>query len=116
MMRKQLIEQAAFDVATQVRVVEDNIEAALMEIAELQARMLKARAVARVGVATGHDALEHVAQALGTLVATRGAMADAHAALKASKDQVPGLRETSFGDAGECPPRKAALTELKIVA
>ena len=37
-MRKQMIEDAAYEVATQVRAVEDSIEAALIEIAELQTR------------------------------------------------------------------------------
>ena len=37
-MRKQQIENAAYNVATQVRTVEDTIDAALAEIAELQAR------------------------------------------------------------------------------
>ncbi len=46
-MRKQLIESAAFEVATQVRAVEDAIEAALAEIAELQGRMIRARATVR---------------------------------------------------------------------
>ena len=36
-MRKQMIENAAYEVATQVRAVEDSIDAALGEIAELQA-------------------------------------------------------------------------------
>ena len=35
-MRKQMIENAAFEVATQVRAVEESIEAALAELAELQ--------------------------------------------------------------------------------
>ena len=44
-MRKQMIENAAYDVATQVRAVEDCIESALAEIAELQGKMIRARAV-----------------------------------------------------------------------
>ncbi len=39
-MRKQIMEDAAYEVATQVRAVEDSIEAALIEIAELQAHAL----------------------------------------------------------------------------
>lgn len=35
-MRKQIVESAAYEVATQVRAVEDIIESALGEIAELQ--------------------------------------------------------------------------------
>jgi len=46
-MRKHQIENAAFEVATQVRAVEDSIEAALAELAELQARMVHARGVTR---------------------------------------------------------------------
>ncbi len=37
-MRKQMMENAAFEVATQVRAVEESIEAALTELAELQSR------------------------------------------------------------------------------
>jgi len=43
-MRKQMIEDAAFDVATQVRAVEDSIETALVELAELQTKMVQAAA------------------------------------------------------------------------
>ena len=49
-MRKQVIEHAAHEVATQIRTVEDCIEDALVEIADLQFKMLRARAAA--GIAT----------------------------------------------------------------
>jgi hypothetical protein len=52
-MRKQMIQQSAHEVATQVRAVEDSIEAALIELAELQGRMIRARAVAGIGIGTG---------------------------------------------------------------
>ena len=42
-MRKQMIENAAYEVATQVRAVEDSIDAALTEIAELQSRVMHVR-------------------------------------------------------------------------
>ena len=114
-MRKQMIENAAFEVAEQVRTVEDVIDAALSEIAELQGRMMRARSVSGVGVRrTGHDALQHVAGAFTALVEARGGMGDCHAALLTAKDAVPGLRTTSFGDA-ECPPSKASA-DLRIVA
>lgn len=106
-MRRQILEQTAMDVATQIRVVEDSIEAALIELAELQTRMIQARSVAGVGIATGHDALEQVALSLNGLVSARGGMANCHAALVAAKQQVPGLRTTSFGDGQECPPPSA---------
>lgn len=44
-MRKQQIENAAFEVASQIRTVEDSIDAALAEIAELQGKMVHARGV-----------------------------------------------------------------------
>ena len=108
-MRKHMIQQSAHEVATQVRAVEDSIEAALIELAELQSRMIRARAVAGVGIGTGHEALEQVASALQGLVAARGGMASAHASLRQAKDQVPGLRAVGFGDGGECPPPSGFL-------
>lgn len=108
-MRKQMIEQSAHEVATQVRAVEDSIEAALVELAELQTRMIRARALAGVGIATGHQALEQVASALQGLVTARGGMANAHAALVDARSQVPGLRSVAFGDGMECPKNLAHL-------
>lgn len=103
-MRKFQIQQSAHEVATQVRAVEDSIEAALIELAELQSRMIRARATAGVGIGTGHEALAQVASALQGLVAARGDMAGAHAALREAKNHVPGLRTVAFGDGGDCPP------------
>lgn len=115
-MRKQIITTAAFDVAEQVRTVEDVIDTALSEIAELQSRMMHARSVSGVGVRTGHDALEHLTVACSALVTARGGMGNCHAALLDAKGAVPGLRTTSFGDA-ECPPaQKTALAGLRVVA
>ena len=51
-MRKQMIENAAYEVATQVRAVEESIDAALAEIAELQARMIARNASPRAGFVT----------------------------------------------------------------
>jgi len=111
-MRKQSILNAANDVADQVRTVEEVIDAALIEIAELQGRIMRAKSVAGIGVRTGHDALEHLVAAYTALVAARGGMGNCHAALLEAKDSIPGLRTTSFGDA-ECPPSKTA--QLRIV-
>jgi len=108
-MRKQLIEQSAHAVATQIRAVEDSIEAALMELAELQTRLIRARSAAGVGVTTGHEAFEEIAGALQGLVSARGRMGQAHAALVVAKGKVPGLRTVAFGDGMECPPEVAQL-------
>lgn len=114
-MRKQMIEQAAFEVATQVRAVEDTIDTALAEIAELQARMVRIRTTAGIGVATGHGAFEQLAAALQGLVAARGGVANCHAELKEAKSFVPGLRTVSFGEGSECPPQEGHAG-LRIVA
>ena len=114
-MRKQIIENAAFEVATQVRTVEDTIDNAMAEIAELQARMIRARAATGIGIGTGHAAFEQLATALHGLVAARGGIANCHAELKDAKEFVPGLRTVSFGDGDECPP-PSARTQLRVVA
>ena len=114
-MRKQMIESAAFDVANQVRAVEDAIESALAEIADLQGRMIRARATMGVATATGHEAFEQLAIAVQSLVKARGGMAQCHVTLKETTQLVPGLRTVGFGDMQECPPQ-AAKADLRIVA
>ena len=114
-MRKKLIENAAFEVATQVRAVEETIEQALEEIAELQARMIRARATVGIATGTGHQALEQLAQATLGLVSARGGMANCHSILKDTTQQVPGLRTIGFGEADECPPPSGVMP-LRIVA
>ncbi len=114
-MRKQIVESAAYEVATQVRTVEDVIENALEEIAELQGRMIRARAAAGIATATGHGAFEHLASALQGLIVARGGMANCHGALVEAKQFVPGLRTVSFGEGYECPPASGSV-DLRIVA
>jgi len=114
-MRKQMIEDAAYEVATQVRVVEDTIDATLSEIAALQPRMLRVNSVARVGPAPIHAALTDVSVALNSLIAARGAIVSCHGQLVVAKGKVPGLRTVGFGDEGQCPPPSAQV-ELRVVA
>jgi len=114
-MRKQMIENAAYEVATQVRAVEDCIETALAEIAELQGKMIHARTVSGVGIAVGHPAFEQLMTAMLGLVSAQGGIANCHAALVDARSKVPGLRTVGFGDGSECPP-KIAKSDLRIVA
>ena len=113
-MRKQLIENAAYEVATQVRTVEDSIDATLSEFAELQARMMHVNSVARVGPAPIHAALAQVSTAIASLVAARGSIVACHGELVVAKGKVPGLRTVAFGDE-ECPPQQGRA-DLRIVA
>ncbi len=113
-MRKQVIENAAHEVAAQIRMVEDCIEEALIEIADLQSKMLRARAATGVGIATGHAAFEQLATTVQALVSARGGMANCHGELVDAKQFVPGLRTVSFGEGEDCP--KVARTDLRVVA
>ncbi len=114
-MRKQMIENAAYEVATQVRAVEDSIDSALTEIAELQAKMVHARGVTGVGYVTSHAPFEQLAAAISGLVGARGGIANCHAALVETQASIPGLRTVSWGDGEECPESTGAA-DLRIVA
>jgi hypothetical protein len=114
-MRKQMIENAAYEVATQIRAVEESIEAALGELADLQAKMVHARPITRVGYTTAQAAFEQLADATRGLIAARGNIGNCHVALAEAKQTIPGLRTVAWGDGDECPP-KEARTDLRIVA
>lgn len=113
-MRKQMIETAAFELATQVRAVEESIEAALAELAELQARMIHARAVTGAGFVNSHAPFEQLAAATSGVVAARGNIGQCHAALVETRKTIPGLRTVAIGD-DDCPPAQASA-KLRIVA
>jgi hypothetical protein len=113
-MRKQMIENAAFEVATQIRTVEDGIDTLIIEAAELQARIMRANSIAHAGVGAANPPLEQLAAAISGLVQTRGAIVACHSALVDAKGKVPGLRTVSWGDADDCP--EMARADLRIVA
>ena len=113
-MRKIQIENAAYAIATQVRAVEDTIDAALAEIAELQGRMVRARSAMGVGPSIGQEAFLKLGQTIQSLIGARGDMASCHASLADATQFVPGLRTVSFGDTTDCP--KTASAELRVVA
>jgi hypothetical protein len=114
-MRKQMIENAAYEVATQVRAVEDTIDCALAEIAELQSRIIRAVGVTGIAHLRIQKALNELSATTGSLVAARGNIGGCHAALAEAKQFVPGLRTVSWGDDGDCPPA-SATADLRIVA
>lgn len=113
-MRKQIIENAAYELANQVRAVEESIESALTELAELQARMVHARSVTNAGFAASHAAFEQLGATTAGLIAARGGIASCHAALAATRKNIPGLRTVAIGD-DDCPPA-AARADLRVVA
>jgi hypothetical protein len=113
-MRKHQIENAAYEVATQVRTVEESIESALVELAELQTKMVHARSVTNAGFVASHAAFEQLAATINGLIAARGGIANCHAALAETRKTIPGLRTVGFGD-NECPPAKGHV-DLRVVA
>jgi len=114
-MRKQMIENAAYEVATQVRAVEDSIESALIELAELQSKMVRARGVTGAAFITSHPAFEQLAATTVGLISARGGIANCHAALAETRKTIPGLRTVGFGDMGDCPPPSGQV-DLRVVA
>ena len=114
-MRKENVQNAAFEVATQVRALEDSIDNALVELAELQTRMIHARGVTGAGFANSHAAFEPLAAIVSGLIAARGGTAHCHEALAETRKTIPGLRTVAWGDEGECPDPKGSI-KLKIVA
>ena len=115
-MRKQMMENAAYEVATQIRSVEESIEAALVELAELQTRMVHARSVTNAGFNSSHAAFEQLAATTRDLIAARGSIGGCHAALVETRKTIPGLRTVAWGDSEDCPPATAPSGTLRVVA
>jgi Tfp pilus assembly protein FimV len=117
-MRKQMIENAAYELAAQVRTAEESIEAAIAELAELQMRMVRARSVTGAAFVASHAPFEHVAAATTGLVAARGGIANCHSVLATMRETIPGLRTVAWGDTEDCPPAASAVQvpDLRVVA
>ena len=113
-MRKQMIENAAFEVATQVREVEDIIDSALGEIAELQSRLVRAVGVTGIAHVRIQNAFDRLSATTTQLVGARGHIGSCHVALSEAKEFIPGLRTVAWGDGDDCP--RIAKTDLRIVA
>jgi hypothetical protein len=114
-MRKENVHNAAYEVATQVRALEDSIDAALVELAELQTRMIHARGVTGAGFANSHPAFEPLAAIATGLIAARGSTANCHEALAETRKTIPGLRTVAWGDTYDCPDPKGSV-DLRVVA
>jgi hypothetical protein len=77
--------------------------------------MMRMTAVAHVGPAPIHPALQELSAALATLIAARASIVSCHSELAAARSKVPGLRTVSWGDDGDCPPT-TGTADLRIVA
>jgi hypothetical protein len=113
-MRKQMIENAAYELATQIREVEDIIDTALAEMAELQSRLVRAVGATGIAHVRIQAAFNQLSATTSSLVTARGDIGSCHVALAEAKQFVPGLRTIAWGDGDECP--KTATTPLRVVA
>jgi hypothetical protein len=102
----RLRQAVAQQVADRLFALENSIDAALAQAAELTAALPKARSEARLSAMVGQAALDRTAASLAALVEARRCIVDAHAQLDAVRGEI-GLREVNVGDAG---PKPSILT------
>jgi hypothetical protein len=112
-MRKQAIWDAVHEVGIHTRAVEDLIESTLVELAELQSKIVQVSNVAGVPYSTLQDSFEGVSATINDLVKVRGTMAHCHGVFLEAKEKIPGVR--SWGDGDPCC-RPMAKTDLRVVA
>jgi hypothetical protein len=114
-MRKQTIWNAVHEVGIHTRAAESLIESTLVELAELQSKLVQVSSVAGVSYSTLQQSFEGVSATINDLVKVRSSMAQCHEVLVETKEKIPGVRTTSWGDGDPCCP-KIGNTDLKIVA
>jgi len=114
-MRKQAIWDAVHEVGIHTRAVEDLIESTIVELAELQSKIVQVSNVAGVPYSTLQDSFEGVSATINDLVKVRGTMANCHGVFLEAKEKIPGVRTTSWGDGDPCCG-KVAHTDLRVVA
>lgn len=114
-MRKQMIWNAVHEIGVQTRTVEDLIESTLTELAELQSKLVQVSNVAGVSYSTLQESFESVAATINDLVKVRGTMAQCHETFVETKEKIPGVRTTSWGNPDPCKCI-IAETDLRVVA
>ncbi|MFL6763650.1 MAG: hypothetical protein ACJ8FO_00455 [Sphingomicrobium sp.] len=114
-MRKQAIWNAVHEVGIHTRAVEGLIESTLTELAELQSKLVQVSNVAGVSYATLQESFEGVSAIMNDLVKLRGTMARCHETFVDTKEKIPGIRTTSWGDGDPCCGNFAS-TDLRVVA
>jgi hypothetical protein len=114
-MRKQVIWDAVHEVGIHTRAVEELIETALVELSALQSKLVQVSNVAGVTYATLQGSFEGVSATINDLVKVRGTMAGCHEIFVETKERIPGVRTTSWGDGDPCCG-KVAQTDLRVVA
>jgi hypothetical protein len=114
-MRKQAIWDAVHEVGIHTRSVEGLIESALVELAELQSKLVQVSNVAGVSYSTLQESFEGLSATINDLVKVRGTMAQCHNVFVETKEKIPGIRTTSWGNGDPCCA-SLAHTDLRVVA
>ena len=114
-MRKEAIWNAVHEVGIHTRAVEDLIESTLIELSTLQSKLVEVSNVAGVTYATLQGSFEGVSATINDLVKVRGSMAQCHEVFVETKEKIPGVRTTSWGNPDPCCP-KIAHVDLQVVA
>ncbi|HEX5238067.1 MAG TPA: hypothetical protein VFW39_06355 [Sphingomicrobium sp.] len=113
-MRRQAIWDAVYEVGVHTRSVENLIESALIELSELQSKLVHVSNVAGVPYSTLQQSFEGVSTTINDLVKVRGTMAQCHEVFVETKEKIPGVRTTtSWGDGGPCC---SASTDVRVTA
>jgi len=99
--------EIARSIAAELLPAEKDVDTAILRNARLTTLVIEGRQKAKVGLTTGQDALDLVAQANAKLVEARGLLAQAHVAFRAVQSEV-GLDAFAYGDIAECPPPTVA--------
>lgn len=90
--------------------VEVDLEQSLVNANKLSITLLKARAMAKLPISTGSDALSQVATTIGHLYAAYDSMVDAHGKLAVVRDDLK-LPARAFGPDQDCPSMTATLVQ-----
>ncbi len=114
-MRRQAIWNTVHEVGIHTRAAEGLIESALVELAELQSKLVQVSNVAGVSYSTLQGSFEGISATINDLVKVRSTMARCHETFVETKEKIPGVRATSWGDGDPCCG-KVAHTDLRIVA
>lgn len=113
-MRREAIWNAVHEVGIHTRAVEGLIENALVELAELQSKLVEVSNVAGVSYSTLQQPFEGISATITELVRVRGTMAQCHETFVEAKEKIPGIRTTSWGNGDPCCG--SAKTDLRVVA
>ena len=114
-MRKEAIWNAVHEVGIHTRAVEGLIESALVELAELQSKLVQVSNVAGVPYSTLQESFEGVSATIADLVKVRSSMGRCHEVMVETKAKIPGVRPAKWGDGDPCCS-SFGDTELRVVA